>query len=72
MASVLSPRSISWRAAKLYQKRLCISLLEGLLMMVWNSLGVSVKSVEISLGEDMVVMAARGRNLPLVVASLLS
>ena len=66
MASVPSPRSISWRACRLRQRRCCTSSSEGLPIMAGNSSWALANSAEISLGKDTVVMAARGCNRVLV------
>ena len=66
VASVLSPRSISRRAWKLYRQRRCTSSLEGLLIMTGKSSWAWAYGADISSGEDTVVMAARGCNRALV------
>ena len=71
MSLVLSPRSISWIAAKLRRQRHHRSSSEGFPVMVGKSSCASAKISEVSLGEVTVLMAARGQNSPLVVASLL-
>ena len=71
MASVPPPRLIPWRAENLQRQRRCTSSLEGLPMMAGKSFWALTKRVNISLGEDMVVMEVRGHNSTLVVASLL-
>ena len=66
MASVPSPRSISWRSWKFHRRRSCTSSLEGLPMMAGKLPWASANSADISSGEDTVVMASRGCTCALV------